>query len=201
MSQAHSLRHMLRTRTPYQRKLERLLDCPVDLIANVLDCASSSHDQRLAEVRVIAPLLRVDAHQLQFLPAPIDNILETEVQLTRHDDGMRLACQLVQVRQTDGIDLIIDVQALDVLAMVDVDDVDEVVNCGVLVADQHFGVEDLVVLQHLVDHLFVKTAFGRRLEVDLHSAGLLGLQVDVSLDVSVVKYAGLVLGSLRWVLV
>lgn len=105
------------------------------------------------------------------------------------------------MRQTDGVDLVVDVQALDVLAVIDVDNVDKVVNCGVLIADQHFGVEDLVVLEDLVDHLLVKTAFGRRLEVDLHSTGLLGLQVNVALDMLVVTCAELALGSLRWVLV
>lgn len=95
MSQTHSLRHVLRARAPYQRKLECLLDSPVDLIADVLNRASPPHNQRLAKVRVFTPFLRVDAHQLQFLPAPIHNILETEVQLAGHNDGMRFARQLV----------------------------------------------------------------------------------------------------------
>lgn len=92
MSKTHSLRHMLRARAPHQRKFERLLDSPVNLIAHILNRASSPHDQRLTKVRIISPFLRVDAHQLQFLPAAIDNILKTEVQLAGHDDRVGFAC-------------------------------------------------------------------------------------------------------------
>lgn len=48
----------------------------------------------------------------------------------------------------------------------------------VFIADQNLAVQDLVVTQHVVEHLLIEV-FRRSLERDLHSAGLLLFQIDV----------------------
>lgn len=55
--------------------------------------------------------LRVDAHQLQLQPAPIDHILDAEIKLAAHDDRVRLARELVEEVEADRVDLIVDVEA------------------------------------------------------------------------------------------
>lgn len=90
----------------------------------------------------------------------------------------------------------------DVLSMVFHDHVDEIVDrcclgrwlvrwhkrvgigtcCPtVFISHQNLAVQDLIVTQHVVDHLLVQV-LRRSLECDFHSAGLLGLQVDVPAD-------------------
>ena len=155
MAQPHPLRHMPRTRAPNHRVLKRLLQRPMHLIANILNRAPLPDNQRLAEIRLEPLPLRVDAHQLQLLPAPINHIRESEVEFAAHDDGVGFAGELVEVLEGDGVDFVVDVEALYVFAVVDHDGVDEVVDGGVFVADQHFGVEHLVVFEDLVDEFFV----------------------------------------------
>jgi hypothetical protein len=53
----------------------------------------------------------VQPHQSQLLPDPLDNLLNTEVELTTHDGCVRLAGQLVQELEADAVDLVVDVQA------------------------------------------------------------------------------------------
>jgi hypothetical protein len=60
------------------------------------------------------------------------------------------------------------------------DGVDEVIDGGVFVADEHFAVEHFVVFEDVVEHFFVEV-FGGRGEVDFHTAGFFGLEVDVAL--------------------
>jgi hypothetical protein len=89
------------------------------------------------------------------------------------------AGEFVQVRDADGVDFVVDVEAFDVFAVVFHDCVDEVVDSGVFVADEDFAVEHFVVFEDVVDHFFVEV-FGRGGEVDFHPAGFFGLEVDVA---------------------
>ena len=178
MAQSNSLRHMLRAGTPHQCIFKRLFHAAMDRITHILNAAAMSNDQRLAKIRFNALSLRVDPHQMQILPAPLNDILHTEVELAGHDDGVGLAGELVEEVERDRVDLVVHVQAVDVGAVVLHDDIDEVVDGGVFVADEHFAVEHLVVAEDVVDEFFVDV-FGRRLEGDFHAAGFFLLQVDV----------------------
>lgn len=150
-------------------------------VTHILDGAITPHNQRLAKVGVVPLPLGVNPDQVQLLPAPVNHILDAEVQLARHDNRVGLAGELVEEVKGDGVDLIVDVEALDVLAVVGHDDVDEVVDGTVLVSDEDFAVEDLVVAEDVHDHFFVDS-FGGGLEGDFHAAGFFGFEVDVTRD-------------------
>lgn len=128
MPQSNPLRHMLRARAPNKRILETLLQRPVDRIAHILDIAALPHDQRLVERRLDAAALRVDAHELQLFPAPLDDFFDAEVQLARHDGRVVFAGQVVEVLEGDAVDFVVDVEAFDVGSVIFHDDVDELVD-------------------------------------------------------------------------
>jgi len=51
----------------------------------------------------------VDAHQLQFEPAALDDVLDAEVELAAHDDGGGFAGELVEEVEADAVDFVVDV--------------------------------------------------------------------------------------------
>ena len=55
--------------------------------------------------------LGIDPHQLQLLPAPLDNVLDAQIELTTHDDGIGFAGELVEEVEANGVDLVVDVEA------------------------------------------------------------------------------------------
>ena len=128
MPQPNPLRQMLRTRTPHKRILETVLQRPVDRIAHILDITALPDNQRLVKRRLDALALRVDAHQLQFLPAALDDFFDAEVELAGHDGGVVFAGQGVEVLEADAVDFVVDVEALDVGSVLFHDDVDELVD-------------------------------------------------------------------------
>jgi len=128
MSQADSLRQVLRTRTPDQRILEAVLQRPVDRIADILNVAALSDDERLVETRLNTLALGVNAHELEFFPTPLDNFLDSEIKLTRHDSCVRFARKVVEMLQADAVDFVVDVETLDVRSVVFHDDVDKLVD-------------------------------------------------------------------------
>ena len=150
----------------------------MDRVTHILNAASMSHNQGFAKVWFDALSLRVDPHQVQILPAPLDDVLHAEVKLAGHDNGVGFTGELVEEVERDGVDLVIHVQAVDVGAVVFHDHVDEVVDRGVFVPDEHLAVEHLVVAEDVVDELFVDV-FRRGLERDFHAPGFLLLKVDV----------------------
>lgn len=111
MGKANSLRDVPRTGSPDHGVLERVLQRPVHLITHILDRRLVPYDECFAKVRLLPFSLGVDPHQLQFLPASIDDILDSQVELAAHDDCVRLASQLVQEVQRDRVDLVVDIQA------------------------------------------------------------------------------------------
>lgn len=96
---------------------------------------------------------------------------------------MRFPCKLVQEVERDAINFVVDVETLDVFAMVFHNDIDEVINGAVFISDENFAVENFVVAKDVVDHLLINI-LGGCLEGNLHTAGGLGFEVDVSGDVS-----------------
>ena len=128
MPQPNPLRQMLRARTPHKRVLETLLQRPVNRIAHILNIAALPHNQRFFERRLDASALRVDAHELQFLPAALDDFFDAEVQLAGHYRGVVFARQGVEVLEGDAVDFVVDVEAFDVGSVVFHDDVDELVD-------------------------------------------------------------------------
>ncbi len=49
-------------------------------------------------------------HQAQFLPAPLHNILNAQVELAAHYDCVGFASELVEEVERDGVDLVVDVK-------------------------------------------------------------------------------------------
>lgn len=45
------------------------------------------------------------------MPAAIDNVLDAQIELTRHDGSMRLAGELIKEIEADRVDLIVYVEA------------------------------------------------------------------------------------------
>jgi hypothetical protein len=175
---------MSRARAPHKRVLECLLERAMHLITHILNRATAPYNQRLTEIRHDALALGVNADQGKFLPAAVHDVLNAQVKLARHDDRVGFAGELVQMRDADGVDFVVDVQAFDVFAVVFHDGVDEVVYGGVFVAHENFAVEHFVVFEDIVDHFLVEV-FGGCLEVDLHATGLFGLEVDVAVRLSI----------------
>lgn len=95
----------------YQSILERLLQRPMNLITHILNTAIAPDNQRLAEIGIHAPPLRVDAHEAQLVPAALDDVLNAEVELARHHGGVGLAGESVEVLEGDGVDFVVDVEA------------------------------------------------------------------------------------------
>lgn len=179
VTQPNALRYVPGTRAPHKRILERFLETAVDAVAHVLDGAVAPHNERLAKVRISALALGVDADEPQLLPAPVDDVLDAEVELAAHHHGLRLPGKLVEEVERDAVDLVVHVETLDVLAVVLHDDINEVVDRGILVTDEYLAVKHLVITQDVVDHLLVNV-LGRCLERNLHTARLLRLQVNVA---------------------
>lgn len=134
MRQSTSLRHMLRTRTPHEGILETILHTPMQRVADVLNRASVPHNQRFGEIGIHAFALRVDAYQIQFGPAAVDDVAYAQVEFAAHDGRVGFAGEGVEEFEIDAVDFVVHVQAFDVCAVVFHDDVDELVDggCGVL---------------------------------------------------------------------
>lgn len=134
MRQSTSLRHMLRTRTPHEGILETILHTPMQRVADVLNRASVPHNQRFGEIGIHAFALRVDAYQIQFGPAAVDDVAYAQVEFAAHDGRVGFAGEAVEEFEIDAVDFVVHVQAFDVCAVVFHDDVDELVDggCGVL---------------------------------------------------------------------
>lgn len=101
---------MSRTRTPHHRILERLLQRPMDLVTHLLHRRITSHDQSFPKVWLFAFPLRVDAHELQLLPAALDDIVDAQVEFAGHDGGVGFAGELVEKVKGDAIDFVVDVE-------------------------------------------------------------------------------------------
>jgi hypothetical protein len=54
--------------------------------------------------------LGIYAHQSQFLPTPLHDVLDAEIELTAHDDCLWLSGQLVQEVKRDGVNLVVDIE-------------------------------------------------------------------------------------------
>ena len=155
----------------------------MDPIAHILNRTVAPHDQSFCEYRVHALSLRIDANQLELLPTAFHDVLYTEVKFTAHDNGMGFACELVEKVERHAVDLVVNVEAFDVFSVILHDDIDEVINGSVFIADKDFAVEDLVITEDVVDHLLIKM-FRGCLEVNFHATSLLSLEIDVSKSVS-----------------
>lgn len=59
--------------------------------------------------------LGVDTDQPQLLPATVNDVLDTQVELATHDHRVGFSCQLVQEVEADTIDLVVDVEAARVV--------------------------------------------------------------------------------------
>lgn len=113
VSQPNSLWYMPGTRAPHHSEFEGVLEGPVDAITYILDGAITSHNQSFTEVRLDAFPFCVDPYQRQLLPAPVNHILDAQVELAAHHNRIGLTRQPVQEVKTNRVDLIVYVQTLD----------------------------------------------------------------------------------------
>ena len=67
--------------------------------------------------------------------------------------------------------------------MILVNNVYQVIDRSILVADKNLAVQNLVIPQDIVKHLLIQV-LGRRLKGDLHASSLFGLEIDVATIVS-----------------
>lgn len=184
MPQSHPLRNVPCACAPNKRILERILESAVYPVAHVFNGAVASYNQCLAKVWIGSFPLGVNTDELELFPAPVDHILDSQVQLATHDYCVVFSGELVQKVKRDAVDLVVDVQAPDVLAVIFHNNVDEVVDSDVFISDKHLAVEDLVVTEDVINHLLVNVVRWR-LEGNFHAASLFDLEVDISAHVFV----------------
>lgn len=82
------------------------------LITHILNRAIIPHNQRLIKRRFLTPPLRVNAHEIQFFPAALDDVLDPEVELAGHDGCVGFVGESVQVVERDGVDFVVDVETV-----------------------------------------------------------------------------------------
>lgn len=112
MPQSHTLRNMSGTDTPDQCVFERLLQCPVDLVTDILDRGVAAYDQSLTEIGLFTLSVEVldkekdksfnwiessilpfgvYPDKSQFFPDPIHHLLDAKVEFTAHHSSIGFA--------------------------------------------------------------------------------------------------------------
>jgi len=83
----------------------------MDLIAYVFDTRITADDESFGEVRLYPFTFGVDAHEAEFLPAALHDVLDAEVELAGHYARVGLAGELVEEVEGYGVYFVIDVEA------------------------------------------------------------------------------------------
>jgi hypothetical protein len=153
----------------------------VDLHDAVVDPEATSslrQDDGLVEVWRTSPLLGVNSHHAQLFPNLLQQDIEPELHMDRDASIARVLRDLIDLLNGDGIDLVINVDALDVLPIA-LDHIDKLINV-VVAPEGNMSVVHLVLVHDVHHHLLVnlgQLAIG----VELHTSGLLFLDGDVGL--------------------
>jgi hypothetical protein len=103
------MRRELAGAAPHDRIPEVRCEAAVDAVTHVFDCGSLAHAYGVRKVWVCTPLLRVHAHEPERFPDPVDEIREVKLELARDDDGVRRACELVDLLEGDCVGLVVNV--------------------------------------------------------------------------------------------
>mmetsp|Transcript_18949 Transcript_18949/g.48841 ORF Transcript_18949/g.48841 Transcript_18949/m.48841 type:complete len:249 (+) Transcript_18949:407-1153(+) len=137
--------------------------------------ASREH-KRVAQIGWLAALLGVHAHELEVLPDLVEKHVVVELVQRGEHCAMRLRADALHLLYGSHVDLVVHIQAFDVVP-VSLDHVAEVVD-GEVLAHKDLGVVYAVLVQDIVDVLLGDR---RRLarEVDRDAARCLPLVVDV----------------------
>lgn len=148
----------------YERVLELFGERPVYLVTDVFDRGTLSHHQWIREVGSLSALFGVDAVDAELVPHGVLEVVNVEVLFDRDDDRVGLSRELVHLLHADRVDLVVDVEAGDVVAVTE-HHVDELVDSDVL-SEHDIDVVHLVSLQDGTDHLFVNLG-----ECETHGLG------------------------------
>ncbi|KAI3481758.1 hypothetical protein L1887_55605 [Cichorium endivia] len=133
--------------------LELVDEGAVDLVTDVFDRGALAHHQWIREVGTLAALLGVDAVHAELVPHDVLEIVDVEVGFDRDDDRVGLPGELVHLFHADRVDLVVDVEAGDVVAVAE-HDIDEFVDGDVL-PEHDVYVVHLVALEDGADHPLV----------------------------------------------
>mmetsp|Transcript_11229 Transcript_11229/g.20230 ORF Transcript_11229/g.20230 Transcript_11229/m.20230 type:complete len:290 (-) Transcript_11229:623-1492(-) len=150
----HTLRTMLCTCSPNHGVFELVQEVLVQPLAQVLHRIPFSHNEGLLELRWVTLLLCVDTDQLQLFPDLLDHEIEIQVPLAADHEGVWQTCQPVNLLDSYGVHLVVDVQGRQVLTVA-LHHVDEVVDRRVL-ADQDLGIVDLIPMQDVLAQLLIE---------------------------------------------
>lgn len=167
--------------TPDVRRLEIRKQRSMDLTNGVLDreaTSTRSKNDGIVQVRSLTTLLGVDANHGERLPNLLQENIESELQLHRNARVQGLLRDKVDFLDGNDINLVVHIEALDVLASA-LDNINQVVDI-VVTAENDVRVMNLVLVHNIGNHLSVdlRQVRGR---VELNTAGLLGLDLDVRL--------------------
>ena len=114
---------------------------------------SSCQEKRVCEVWCLTSALRVDAHQAKLIPDFIKKDIDAKFHVDRDASVLRVVSNCVNIFDRDGIDLVVDVDALHILAIA-FNRVDQVTDIVVSI-ELHVGVVDLVLLHDGLDHALI----------------------------------------------
>jgi len=176
---AHTLRVELHGAAPHHCVRKLLDEVFVDLHQTALYSSSVSRVKQnnwVGKVRLRAKALGVNAHQAKLLPDFIEQNVDTQVHLHRDAAVLRVLHLLVDVLNRDGVDLIVDIDALDVFSVA-LDHVNQLVHIVVAI-ELDFSVVDPVLGEHLAHHLLVDLGEGP-MRGEEETARLLDLNNDV----------------------
>lgn len=147
-------------------------------VANMLDADSLAQNQAIIKIREISWLLRVDAEQIKIVPNSLEKIVQVQLHVAANDDGVRLMSKAVNFLDGNLVDFVVHVNARQINSIAD-DHVDELLS-GAVLAEKHFGVENLEGMQNRLHHFLVALRQRTR-AVEGQAAALFHLIIDVGL--------------------
>mmetsp|Transcript_4876 Transcript_4876/g.18298 ORF Transcript_4876/g.18298 Transcript_4876/m.18298 type:complete len:255 (+) Transcript_4876:669-1433(+) len=155
MSNSHSLWAVLCRFSPQHGIFEALLHISVNVVTEILHCRSSTQNAWLSEIRLLPTTLGENSDQIKMLPDLIHEEIEIELPLATNHHRVRLTCQSIYLLNGSGINLVVHIQASNVLP-VTFNFINELINGNILVED-NVGVENLVLLQNISHKALVDT--------------------------------------------
>ena len=153
----------------------------MDLVHRILDgetTAALRQDNRFSQVGSLAALLRVNTYHTECLPDLLLENVKPKLHGNRDAAVERLLRYRVDFLNGNDVDLVVDIQALDVLA-VSLDHINKVVDI-VVAAEGDVCIVDFVFVEHVLYHLAVDLGQGRR-RIELDAASLLWVDSNVRL--------------------
>ena len=153
--------------------------------------ATSCHENWLFKVRCLATSLCINANQAELLPNFVQHDVNTEVHMDRDAAVQGLAHKILDLFNRDSVDLVVNIDALEVLAVA-LDSINQVTDIVVAIKFD-VRVVDLLLMHDTFDH-FIIDFRQRHVRREDNTTSLLRLDHDVWLlfvhsDASVFHFA------------